>query len=93
MSYYAAQLNVTPKYLFGKIKRITGISVSTHINRAATAIIISYRKESNLSISQIAEEMKFTSLSYFSRYCQKNLGKSPREYRLSISVKARDIKD
>ncbi len=92
VSYYAAQLNVTPKYLLDTIKRITGFSVSTHINRAATAIIISYLKDSNLSVTQIAEEMNFTSLSYFSRYCQKNLGKSPSEYRLSLSVKARDIK-
>ncbi len=92
VSYYAAQLNVTPKYLLDTIKRLTGFSVSTHINRAATAIIISYLKDSNLSVTQIAEEMNFTSLSYFSRYCQKNLGKSPSEYRLSLSVKARDVK-
>lgn len=87
VSYYASQLNVTPKYLLDTIKRITGFSVSTHINRAATAIIISYLKGSNLSVSQIAEEMKFSSVSYFSRYCQKNIGKSPSEYRLSISTK------
>lgn len=87
VSYYAAQLSVTPKYLFETIKRITGCSVSTHINRAATAIIISYLRDSNLSITQIAEEMKFASLSYFSRFCQKHLGKSPSEYRLSISAK------
>lgn len=87
VSYYAAQLNVTPKYLLDTIKRITGFSVITHINRTATAIIINYLKDSNLSISQIVEEMKFSSLSYFSRYCQKNLGKSPSEYRMSISAK------
>lgn len=88
VSYYASQLNVTPKYLLDTIKRITGFSVSTHINRAATAIIISYLKDSNLSVSQIADEMKFSSVSYFSRYCQKNIGKSPSEYRLSISTNA-----
>lgn len=87
VSYYASQLNVTPKYLLDTIKRITGFSVSTHINRAATAIIISYLKDSNLSVTQIAEEMNFSSVSYFSRYCQKNIGKSPSEFRLSISTK------
>lgn len=87
VSYYASQLNVTPKYLLDTIKRITGFSVSTHINRAAAAIIIRYLKDSDLSVTQIAEEMNFTSLSYFSRYCRKNLGKSPSEYRLSLSVK------
>lgn len=91
VSYYAAQLNVTPKYLLDTIKRITGFSVSTHINRAATSIIISYLKDSTLSISQIAEEMRFTSISYFSRYCKKNVGKSPSDYRISLSGKARII--
>lgn len=92
VAYYASQLNVTPKYLLDTIKRTTGYSVSTHINRAATAIIISYLKESNLSLTQIAEEMGFTSLSYFSRYCHKNLGKSPSNYRQSLSAKSLDNK-
>lgn len=88
VAYYANKLSVTPKYLLDTIKRVTGFSVSTHINRAATAIIIKFLKESPLSISQIAEEMNFKSISYFSRYCQKNLGKSPSDYRQAASAKA-----
>ena len=32
----------------------------------------------------IADQMNFTSLSYFSRYCTKHLGLSPSKYRRSL---------
>lgn len=81
VSYYADLLNVTPKYLSDTVKRITGISVSSHINRAAAAIILEYLKDNKLSITQIAEEMNFSSLSYFSRYCVRHIGMSPAQFR------------
>lgn len=81
VSYYAAQLNVTPKYLLDTIKRVTGTCASTHINNAAVAIALSYLKDSALSVTQIAEEMNFSSLSYFSRFCVKHIGVSPMKFR------------
>lgn len=83
VSFYAAQLHVTAKYLSDTIKRVTGTSVSTYINRAASAIIKAYLDDDRLSITQIAEEMHFTSVSYFSRYCAKHLGMAPKKYRLA----------
>lgn len=83
VSYYADHLNVTPKYLSDTIKRVTGLSVSAHINRAAAAIIIEQLKDNKLSITQIADQMNFTSVSYFSRYCTKHIGVSPARYRLA----------
>ena len=80
---YASALNVSRKYLNAVIKRQTGCTVSYHINRTARAMIIDYLKENKLSISQIADEMNFTSLEYFSRYCKKHLGTSPSRYRLT----------
>lgn len=80
---YASALNVSRKYLNAVIKRQTGSTVSYHINRTARAMIIDYLKENKLSISQIADEMNFTSLEYFSRYCKKHLGTSPSRYRLT----------
>ena len=81
VSHYAVQLHVTPKYLSDTIKRVTGTSVSTHINNAATAIALEYLKNSNMSVSQIADEMNFSSLSYFSRFCVKHIGMSPMKFR------------
>ena len=81
VAYYADQLHVTPKYLSDTIKRVTGTNVSTYINRAAAAIIKSYLDDNSMSVTQIADEMQFASVSYFSRYCTKHIGMSPANYR------------
>lgn len=83
VSYYANELHVTSKYLSDTIKRVTGHSISTHINSAATSILLEYLKDNRLSITQIADEMNFTSVSYFSRYCTKHIGMSPAQFRLA----------
>ena len=87
VSHYAKQLHVTPKYLSDTIKRVTGTSVSAHINNAATAIALEYLKNSNMSVSQIADEMNFSSLSYFSRFCVKHIGMSPVKFRTAGAKK------
>ena len=43
--------------------------------------------DERLSLTQIADLMNFTSLSYFSRYCTKHLGQSPSDYRMSLQPK------
>lgn len=83
VAYYAKELNVTSKYLSDTIKRVTGQNISSHINNAAISMIIEYLKDNRLSIMQIADEMNFTSVSYFSRYCTKHIGMSPAQYRLA----------
>lgn len=87
VSYYAKRLNVSPKYLSATIKRMTGHSVSSYIDRHTIPILKNYLNDERLSITQIAEQMNFTTLSYFSRYCTKHLGQSPSEYRLSLQPK------
>ena len=83
VSYYAKKLHVTPKYLSDTIKRVTGHSISSHINSAASSMIIEYLKDNQLSITQIADEMQFTSVSYFSRYCTKHIGMSPTQFSIA----------
>ena len=82
--YYADRLHVSSKYLSSTVKRVTGHSVSSYIDRHTVPIVKDYLADERLSLSQIAELMNFTSLSYFSRYCSKHLGQSPSEYRLSL---------
>ena len=84
VAYYAEQLNVTVKYLSNTVKRQTGKSVTYYIDRYTVPMIKEYLENSTLSIVQIAEEMNFTTLSYFSRYVAKHLGMSPKAYRESL---------
>ena len=87
VSYYAERLNVSPKYLSSTIKRVTGHSVTSYIDRHTIPILKDYLDDERLSLTQIAELMNFTSLSYFSRYCTKHLGQSPSDYRQSLQPK------
>ncbi len=84
VSYYAHRLHVSPKYLSDVIRRTTGEGVMQLISRYTTPIIQEYLQNEAYSLTQIADEMNFTSLSYFSRYCSKHLGISPSEYRRSL---------
>lgn len=83
VSYFADKLNVSPKYLSDTVKRQTGSSVMQFIHQYTIPIVREMLNDSQLSISQIADIMNFTSVNYFSRYCCKHLGMSPSEYRLS----------
>lgn len=84
VDYYAKQLHITPEYLSKTVKRTTGSSVTSFIARHTIPIIKDYLDNDTLSLTQIADLMNFTSLSYFSRYCSKHLGMSPSEYRQSL---------
>ena len=85
VAYYANELNVSPKYLSETMKRITGNSVMNLIDKYAVPVLIEFLKNSELTFTQISEEMNFSSLSYFSRYAHKHLGMSASEYRLTNS--------
>ena len=87
VSYYAEQLNVSPKYISATIKRVTGHNVTSYIDRYTIPILKGYLNDERLSLTQIADLMHFSSLSYFSRYCTKHLGLAPSEYRLSLQPK------
>ena len=84
VNYYAERLNVSPKYLSATIKRLTGHSVTSYIDRHTIPILKDYLNDERLSLTQIADLMNFSTLSYFSRYCTKHLGQSPSEYRQSL---------
>ena len=87
VSYYAERLNVSPKYPSATVKRVTGHSVTSYIDRHTVPLLKDYLNDERLSLTQIAERMNFASLSYFSRYCTKHLGKSHSEYRQSLQPK------
>ncbi len=84
VGWYAAQLNVSDKYLSSTVKRLTGHSVISYIDRHTIPILKEYLDNPRYSLTQIANRMNFASLSYFSRYCKKHLGMTPTEYRSSL---------
>ena len=57
---------------------ITGIGMDPTVRQRANNFAVENR---NLNISEIADEMSFSSHSFFTRYVKKVLGVSPSEYR------------
>lgn len=87
VNYYAAQLNVTPKYLSDTVRRQTGHNVTYFIARHTLPIIKKYLNNPHLSIAQISDEMKFGNPASFTRYASRYLGMSPKHYRASLMSK------
>ncbi len=87
VAYYAELMNVTPQYLSKTVKRTTGSSVTSFVDRYTIPIIKRYLNDERLSLTQIADKMNFASLSYFCRYSKKLLGMTPGEYRTSHQPK------
>lgn len=82
--FYSDTLHITPKYLNQICKMNTGVTASQWIQRYTKERIIVLLRNKNLTISEIADEMDFSSYSFFTRYVKKLLGVSPSEYRHRI---------
>ena len=81
VEFYAGQLFITSKYLSEVCKKNSGKSASEWIQNFTTSRLILLLRNENLTFTQIADSMNFSSMSFFSRYVKKMLGVSPSEYR------------
>ena len=84
VQFYSEKLNITPKYLNHICKINTRITASEWIQRNARERIILLLQNKDLNISEIADQMEFSSRSFFTRYVKKVLGVAPKEYRERI---------
>lgn len=80
--YYADQLCITPKYLSVICKQQSGQTASTIINNLTIEYIKRTLRSTNKSVKEIAHEAGFLNLSFFGKYVRRELGMSPREYRM-----------
>lgn len=81
VQFYSNELNITAKYLNHLSKIHSGITASDWIKRHAKERIILLLQNKNLNISEIADEMEFSSRSFFTRYVKKILSLTPSEFR------------
>ena len=86
LEFYASRLCITPHYLSEICKKISGKPASYWIDRFTMQEITRLLRQKELSLSEIAERMNFSSLSYFSRYIRKRLGIHPTGYRNSLLI-------
>ena len=83
LSFYAAQLGMTPKYLSRVIKNQTGRSAAQWIDSYVILEAKNLLKHSDLNIKEIVEKMKFQNQSVFYKFFKTHTGKTPTQYRNS----------
>ena len=81
VAYYADQLCITPKYLSQVSNTATNVPALQWINYYAGFELVSLLGNNDLTISDIAFDMDFSSANHLTRYCKKVLGVTPSEYR------------
>lgn len=80
VQFYANELHITAKYLNAVCKQNSGITAEW-VQRHGKDRIVLLLQNTSFNIAEIADEMEFSSRSFFSRYVKKLLGVIPREYR------------
>ena len=81
--FYAKELEITTKHLGRTIKAQTGFTASEWLDRLVVLEAKVLLKSTSMTIQQIAEELNFSSQSFFGKYFKNLVGISPKEFRNS----------
>lgn len=81
---YAAQLNITPKYLTETVKEMSGKTAGEIIDDHVLLEAKLYLDNPDYSIAQIADALNFADQSFFGKFFKRFTGLSPKEYRQSL---------
>lgn len=81
VSFYAKQLNITPKYLSSVIKEVSGKTAARWIDESVILEAKALLKYSGMSIQEIAYHLNFSTQSFFGKYFKQHTGTSPSRYK------------
>ena len=82
-SFYSGKLCVTTKYLSSVLKKVTGKSINSWIDKIVIASAKVLLKSTEQTVLQISEELNFSNPSFFGRFFKQHAGMTPLEYRES----------
>lgn len=81
VNYYAAQMNISSKYLTNIVNQVTGHPPKTIIGQYVILQLKLHLKRSTQSIKEMAWEFHFADVSFFCRYFKKHTGLTPQQIR------------
>lgn len=84
VSFYAAELFITPRYLSSVVQHVTGTTAKSIIDRHVILEIKALLQSTHLSIQEIANQLQFPDQSFFGRYFKKHTGISPMHYKRNL---------
>jgi AraC family transcriptional activator of pobA len=84
VAYIAASLNISPGYLSGLLKALTGQSTQQHLHDKLIELAKEKLSTTSLSVSEIAYELGFEHLQSFSKLFKTKTKLSPLEFRHSF---------
>ncbi|RWY53873.1 helix-turn-helix domain-containing protein [Mucilaginibacter gilvus] len=85
VTYIAENLNISPGYLSGLLKSLTGQNTQQHLHNKLIELAKEKLSTTNLSISEIAYELGFEHLQSFSKLFKTKTSFSPLEFRHSFN--------
>ena len=81
VNYYAAQMNISSKYLTNIVSLVTGHTPKTIIGQYVILQLKMHLKRTTQSIKEMAWEFHFADVSFFCRYFKKHTGLTPQQIR------------
>ena len=85
VTYLAEQLNVSPDYLSGLLKSITGMTTQQHIHEKLIEKVKQQLSATNLSVSEIAYQLGFEHSQSFSKLFKAKTSLSPLAFRTKFN--------
>ncbi|EOR93555.1 Transcriptional regulator, AraC family [Arcticibacter svalbardensis MN12-7] len=85
VTYIAENLNISPGYLSGLLKSLTGQNTQQHLHNKLIGLAKEKLSTTNLSVSEIAYELGFEHLQSFSKLFKTKTSLSPMGFRQSFN--------
>jgi AraC-like DNA-binding protein len=85
VNYLAGALNVSPNYLSGLLKSLTGLNTRQHIHQKLIEKAKEKLSTTKLTVSEIAYELGFEHVQSFNKLFKKKTNLSPLEFRASFN--------
>jgi hydroxymethylpyrimidine/phosphomethylpyrimidine kinase len=80
VTFYAEQLNVSPRYLGQVTRRVSGRSPKSIIDERIVTEVAAMLTASHCPLKEVAQRLGFSSQAHLSRFFKKHKGVSPTEY-------------
>ena len=78
----AGQVSFNPEYFSRRFTKETGLNFVTYLNNLRMGRAVELLERTDKKIYEIAEEVGYSSVSYFSTAFKKTFGQNPNEYQL-----------